>query len=382
MRIGADGVARYTGPAHDLTVGQVRFEPGGRLVVGNEIPNFPHASKGGFCRDTAGDGIYHWSIDGHALTVRAVSDRQCANRNSFWNGTFTRSDPRRTPSGRSLMPGFAVHNTRRRNMNRPSRSVRPLAPLGLLAAAALAAGCSSGHAATAPPSPSPARVTVTSTLDGHTVLPHRIHWQAFASTPAGHISKVDYLIDGRLSWVETLTPYFYGRDGNWLVTSFLKSGEHTFTVRAFTPDGRTATDTVKASVAASAAPPAALAGTWTRVVTPADVKQATSDQPPPAGRWRLQIGPTGWQLHDPSGGGALFDVGYRPGGSMQMRPSIDYPPYPQNDQGGFCTDTDPLWTWTYSVAGDGKTLTLRPAGHDPCGDRTAILAGTWTTVGT
>ena len=137
-------------------------------------------------------------------------------------------------------------------MNRPSRSVRPLAPLGLLAAAALAAGCSSGHAATAPPSPSPARVTVTSTLDGHAVLPHRIHWQAFASTPAGHISKVDYLIDGRLSWVETLTPYFYGRDGNWLVTSFLTSGEHTFTVRAFTPDGRTATDTVKASVAASA----------------------------------------------------------------------------------------------------------------------------------
>ena len=95
VRVGVNGVARYTGPApgHELTVGQVRFEPGGRLVVGNEIPNFPHASKGGFCRDSVGDGIYHWSIDGHALTVRVVSDRQCANRNSFWNGTFTRSDP-------------------------------------------------------------------------------------------------------------------------------------------------------------------------------------------------------------------------------------------------------------------------------------------------
>jgi hypothetical protein len=94
VRIGADGVARYTGPtptpAHDLTVGQVRFEPGGRLVVGNQIPNFPHASKGGFCVGTAGDGIYHWSLHGHALTVRVISDRQCASRNSFWNGTFTR----------------------------------------------------------------------------------------------------------------------------------------------------------------------------------------------------------------------------------------------------------------------------------------------------
>jgi hypothetical protein len=94
LRIGADGVARYTSPTptptYDLTVGQVRLEPGGRLVVGNQIPDFPHASKGGFCAGTAGDGIYHWSLHGHALTIRAVSDRQCAGRNSFWNGTFTR----------------------------------------------------------------------------------------------------------------------------------------------------------------------------------------------------------------------------------------------------------------------------------------------------
>jgi hypothetical protein len=42
--------------------------------------------------------------------------------------------------------------------------------------------------------------------------------------------------------------------------------------------------------------------------------------------------------------------------------------------------TDPLWTWTYSVTGHGKTLTLRSVGHDPCSDRVAILAGTWTTT--
>ena len=48
--------------------------------------------------------------------------------------------------------------------------------------------------------------------------------------------------------------------------------------------------------------------------------------------------------------------------------------------GGFYIDTDPLWTWTYSVAAHGKTLTPRSVGHDPCGDRVAILAGTWTTT--
>jgi hypothetical protein len=98
VSIGADGVARYTdpAPARELTAGQVRFEPGGRLVVGNQIPGFPHTSKGGFCDDTVGDGIYHWSLHGDALTIQVVSD-QCANRNSFWNSTFTRSDPRSRP---------------------------------------------------------------------------------------------------------------------------------------------------------------------------------------------------------------------------------------------------------------------------------------------
>jgi hypothetical protein len=54
---------------------------------------------------------------------------------------------------------------------------------------------------------------VTSTLDGHAALPHRIHWQAFPSVPAADVSEVDFLIDGKLGWVEHHTPYFYGDDG-------------------------------------------------------------------------------------------------------------------------------------------------------------------------
>ena len=266
-------------------------------------------------------------------------------------------------------------------MNHPSRGLRPLAWPGLVAAAALAVSCSSGHAATTPPSKSSARLTATSTLDGHTALPPRIHWQAFSTVAPARISKVDFLIDGELGWEETKTPYVYGGDGNWLVTSFLTPGEHTFTVRVITTGGQAASKTVKASVTTPAAPPAALARTWTRLVTPADVNKATSDEPPPSGRWRLQIGPAGWQLHDPQGGGLLFDVGLVAGGRAQMRPTIEYPPYGNANSGGFCTETDPLWTWTYSVGDGVKTLTLRPAGHDPCGDRTAILAGTWTTAG-
>jgi hypothetical protein len=60
-------------------------------------------------------------------------------------------------------------------------------------------------------------------------------------------------------------------------------------------------------------------------------------------------GPAGWQLHDPEGGGQLFDAGYQPGGSIQMRPTIEYPPYGNSNSGRFCADTDPLWTWTMTA---------------------------------
>ena len=92
LRIGADGTARYVDPtsAHDVTVGQVRFEPAGRLVVGNEVPNFRGAAKGGFCPDTVGPGTYRWSLHRGVLVVHVIHDRACADRNSFWTGRFTR----------------------------------------------------------------------------------------------------------------------------------------------------------------------------------------------------------------------------------------------------------------------------------------------------
>lgn len=276
---------------------------------------------------------------------------------------------------------------------RPLWRAKPAQAAVLLVLAIAACSPSGGAASSGPAAPtkavsSPAsspRLTVTSTLDSHTALPLRIHWQAFPSGPAADVSEVDFLIDGRLGWVEHNGPYFYGDDGNWLVTSFLGPGEHTFTTRVITVGGRTATDTVKASVTAPPTPPPALSGiTWEHEVTPADVLKSTSGQPPPPGSWRLRINRMGWQLRDPTPGGnwGLFDVLYQPGGRLQMRPTIEYPPYPNSNNGGFCEDTDPLWAWAYSVGGGGKTLTLRPRGQDPCGDRIAILAGTWTRTGT
>jgi hypothetical protein len=84
-------VARYTDPyrrSDSLTVGQVRFEPGGSLIVGDEIPNA--GGEGYFCPETVGTGTYRWSVSGDKLVGDVVDDRECADRNSFWNGRFNR----------------------------------------------------------------------------------------------------------------------------------------------------------------------------------------------------------------------------------------------------------------------------------------------------
>jgi len=62
-----------------------------------------------------------------------------------------------------------------------------------------------------------------------------------------------------------------------------------------------------------------------------------------------------------------------------MRPTIEYPPCPNGNNGGFCEDIDPPWAWTYSSGRRPDAYSQPPVGNDPCGERIAILAGTWTT---
>src|SRR5215467_6231272 len=75
----------------------------------------------------------------------------------------------------------------------------------------------------------PSSFTVTSSLDGKTVLPLRSHWIAYPQIDPsqGQVSEVDYMIDGYHAWTAHDAPWYYGDTGNWLVTSPLKPGEHT-----------------------------------------------------------------------------------------------------------------------------------------------------------
>jgi hypothetical protein len=226
-----------------------------------------------------------------------------------------------------------------------------------------AAACAQGPATAAHPASAAADATklkVTSTLDGLTALPHRIHWQAFPR-PSADVTEVDYLIDGKQLWVEHHSPYFYGADGNYLVTTFLVPGAHTFTVRAVGTGGHVATDTVTATVPAAPRPPTALAGTWKGFVKQASPSSCSPGPCPPAGDWRLVISPTGWQVYDTGGGGGLYDVMYLSPGLAEIRTGMATG-HPNTDGNAWCNNapgTPVQVHWTVH----GNLLSFIPAGN-------------------
>ncbi len=193
---------------------------------------------------------------------------------------------------------------------------------------------------------------VASTLDAKKVLPHRIRWIARPNLAASQVSKVEFLIDGRVRWDEEKTPYVYGDDSNWLVTSWLAPGLHRFTVRAEAKDGRIARRTTVARVVAAPLPPAALRGRWEHSFG--------------AGTWLLTVDKVGWKILDPFGTGNLIDVAYFSGGRLQARGGIFTKVDDPFEGNGWCQDLNAPVNYRWSVAGD--TLSLTHFGADRCTD--------------
>jgi hypothetical protein len=243
---------------------------------------------------------------------------------------------------------------------------------------------------------------VTSTLEGQTVLPRRIHW--YADAPSVKLRKIEFLIDGKVRWVELKRPYRFGDredhastiDGGFLVTSWLTPGVHRFTARATAGDGRVAANTVTARVVPTPSPPAALAGKWTRTVDPTGAPKpgtpgAPKDTPTPAGTYTLVFDKRWLQTRNPgtfthasvdknTGLGYVQDSDYQPGastfhvwGAVSWRPYKDY----LAEEGTWCLPWGgPQADYRWSV--DGDTLTLASVRADPCRVRQFIWAGAWT----
>jgi hypothetical protein len=234
--------------------------------------------------------------------------------------------------------------------------------------------------------------TVTSSLDGKTVLPHRIHWLGFPHLPASDVLEVDFLIDGAKLWIEHKPPYTYSDDGGYLVTSWLSPGRHEFTVRAIARDGRRALHTVTARVLAPPDPPAALAGKWRRNV---DASALPASDNTPSGVYTLTFEKRWIQTHNPgkfvagtgpgsssrTAAGWILDSDWTPGANrFHVQGSVIFRiGHPEDQEGGsFCAYGGPGADYRWSVS--DATLTLTPIGGDTCRDRAVVWVGDWTRV--
>jgi hypothetical protein len=279
---------------------------------------------------------------------------------------------------------------------------RVLALVGaVLAAASGVAGCGGdGHSISAQKGTSPPPFRVTSTLDGRSVLPHRIRWLAFPKLKGAEVTSVAFQIDGgKPRWVEQDPPYTFGDDEDgahqgYLVTSWLAPGEHRFTVRAIASDGRKATDTVVARVAPAPQPPGDLGGVWRRRVS--DTSGAPEPGSPgnptetltPRGTYELVIDRRWMQVRfpgryrvpqsDATGEGWILDSDYSASASsLRVVGAVTFDTHHgQAELGWWCWPDGPPARYRWST--NGHTLTLTPEGTDPCAVRSFIWAGDWT----
>jgi hypothetical protein len=203
---------------------------------------------------------------------------------------------------------------------------------------------------------------VGSTLAGKKVLPHRIHWLGFPRIAESNVKRVDFLIDGKLRWIEHNPPYTYGFDGNYLVTSWLAPGRHKFTVRVTAKGGQVGRSSTTARVLAARPPPAQLAGTWKRNVK--------------GGTWRLVVDKIGWRFRGPGGAGDLVDVGYLSAGGLEARGGIHMTNRNPQEGNNWCNEPFEPVRYRWSV--DGGSLSLTLAGPKRCDGQSDVWAGRWT----
>jgi hypothetical protein len=214
--------------------------------------------------------------------------------------------------------------------------------------------------------------TVSSTLYGVRVLPHRIHWLGKPSLPPSRIREVEFLIDGRRAWVEHRAPYSYGYDGNYLVTSWMQAGVHVFTVVAVATTGRRATVSSRARTSAPKLPPAALAGSWRRRISAAE-----SGASGRSGMWTLRVSRIGWRFFDPTRRrGALIDVAYLSLNAIEARGGIATRDHDPRENNPWCDEPFQPVRYHWHIAAD--RLVLRLAGPERCGGQSLVWAGNWT----
>ena len=144
--------------------------------------------------------------------------------------------------------------------------------------------------------------TVTMTIADHARLTRAVPWQVTISAADATVREVDFLIDGRQTWVEQEPPYSFDDDGQLLTPWLLGNGRHILTARAVMGTGATADATAHVVVGTHVAGNTEVAGTYRRTVTRSDQQRAEPYRVPskgafgnesPTGTWTIHIRPNG-----------------------------------------------------------------------------------------
>ena len=129
-----------------------------------------------------------------------------------------------------------------------------------------------------------------------------------------------------------------------------------------------------ATTASAAEPTTEIFGEYERDVTQADIDEKGEQQdraegwtPPPSGKWRLTLSEGSMIATDPDAGSIAQEASVANG-------TLSIGRYIGSKGIAFCADDAPA---SYAVKAEGDELVLSPE-NEACGDREAILAGTWT----
>jgi len=189
-----------------------------------------------------------------------------------------------------------------------------------------ACGTTSGGASAPPTPPVPSSNTVvTNITDGAVLSGSSVIWTA---TPSGSPVRVEFFIDGTLSWTENASPYqFNGDPSGTLNTNTLSDGSHQLGVRAVYSNNSTAEQTVTvivsngASLQISSTIAATLLGQ-----TGEDIAGTTSETPDgiPDVHIRLSgVQGTITQVRIMDGGSGIWETPYNDWWIVAIRPHSD-----------------------------------------------------------
>jgi hypothetical protein len=238
--------------------------------------------------------------------------------------------------------------------------------------------------------PTPLALRALSSISDGAVLSDPVRWTATAAgVPATQVGQVDFLIDGRVRWIEHHPPYVFNGDGDELFPWLLGPGGHRLAVRIVTRTGATGSTVSSVTVSIPAPIPVQLLGTFSRTVTVADVLPPRPSPHEPrgeallagvsrgeallAGVWRLRVQADGSiTINAPDGAASTEAFLADPDGILTLEGPANWL-RSDDRQSGFCEiETIGAYTWSAHA----RSLVVTPQ-HDTCTKRSSVFAGDW-----